>query len=315
MAKNAIINVQGHDIRVSSVNNEDYISLTDMVKSFDDSGALVEKWLRNVNTLEFLCVWETMYNPNFNSTEFGVIRNQAGLNSFVLSTKKWVDSTNGIGITAKTGRHGGGTFAHKDIAFEFGSWLSPQFKFYLIKEFQRLKEIESDQNNIEWNFKRVLSKANYILHTDSIKEYLIPQLQIDKDKQWLEYANEADLLNVALFGCTAKMWREANPEIANAGKNIRDIASINELAVLSNIESLNSVLIKNRIDRKTRFDQLRIVAQAQLKSLDSYDYLKSHKRLSDTTYVDAQKKSDVNFTGNFGDAIGKIANAGKPKNK
>jgi len=313
MSKDKMINVLGHEIRVSLVNNEDFISLTDMVKAFDDGNSLIEKWIRNINTIEFLGVWESMYNEKFKLPEFEGFRNRAGLNSFTLSPKKWVETTNAIGLNSKSGRHGGGTFAHKDIAFEFGSWLSPQFKLYLIKEFQRLKEIESNQYNVEWNFKRVLSKVNYSLHTDAIKEYIIPQLDISQDKEWIVYANEADLLNVAVFGCTAKMWRDTNPTLAASHKNIRDFASINELNVLSNLESLNSIFIQNNIDKKQRFDQLRIVGQAQLKSLSQVDYIKSYKRLSETSYVDAGKAQNGSLS--FGDAITNIDNAGKPKPK
>ncbi len=314
MSKDKILNVQGHEIRVSQINDQDFISLTDMVKAFDDGTSLIEKWIRNINTIEFLGVWETIYNPNFKLPEFEGFRSRAGLNSFTLSPKKWVENTDAIGITSKSGRHGGGTFAHKDIAFEFGSWLSPQFKLFLIKEFQRLKEIESNQYNIEWNFKRVLSKANYTLHTEAIKEYILPQLDVERDKEWIVYANEADLLNVALFGCTAKMWKDNNPSLALKSKNMRDFASINELNVLSNLESLNSVLIKSNIDKNQRFEQLRIVAQAQLKSLDQVDYIKSYKKLSETSYIDAKKSKDgKNDIQSFGDVISKIANAGKPK--
>lgn len=325
MGKNSIINVQGHEIHISQVNNEDYISLTDMVRVFEDGGSLIEKWLRNINTIEFLGVWETLYNENFNSPEFGGIRSNAGLNSFTLSVKKWVQATGAIGITAKTGRHGSGTYAHKDIAFEFGSWLSPQFKLYLIKEFQRLKEIESNEYNLEWNVKRVLSKTNYTIHTDAVKEHLLPQLNLEQDKEWIAFANEADLLNVALFGCTAKMWRDKNPELAKGGKNMRDFASINELTVLSNLESMNSVMLRSKIDKKTRFGQLRIIAQNQLKSLADVDFMKSLKRTANNTYLAGSNtdsnqsnegknnQGDIKFEGTFGDAISKISNAGKSK--
>ena len=319
MSKNSIINVQGHNVRVSEINDEDYISLTDMVKAFEDGGSLIEKWLRNINTIEFLGVWESLYNPLFKLPEFEGFRSSAGLNSFTLSPKKWAERTGAIGMVSKSGRHGGGTFAHKDIAFEFGSWLSPQFKLYLIKEFQRLKEIESNQYNVEWNVKRVLSKANYVIHTDAVKQHLIPQLNLEQDKEWIAYANEADLLNVALFGCTAKMWKEQNPGLTKGGKNMRDYASINELTVLSNLESLNSILLKNNIDKKSRFEQLRIVAQAQLKSLSSVDFMKSLKKTSDNHYLVGQNsdrdRKEIGFDGNFGDAITKISNAGKPPKK
>ncbi|MCE6988142.1 KilA-N domain-containing protein [Dyadobacter sp. CY323] len=321
MSKDKIINVQGYEIRVSLVNNEDFISLTDMVKAFDDGNSLIEKWIRNINTIEFLGVWESMYNGDFKLPEFEEFRSKAGLNSFTLSPKKWAEFTGAIGIFSKSGRHGGGTFAHRDIAFEFGSWLSPQFKLFLIKEFQRLKELESNQYNLEWNVKRVLTKANYALHTEAIKEYILPQLNIEHDKEWIIYANEADLLNVALFGCTAKMWKEANPAISQKVKNMRDVASINELTVLSNLESLNSILIKNNVDKRTRFDQLRMVADAQMKSLEKVDFMKSLKRLTNDTYIKegnsnasiSEKASE--FDGSFGGAISKISKAGKPKSK
>jgi hypothetical protein len=296
MGKDSIINVQGHDIHVTQINQQDFISLTDMVKALDDGSALIEKWIRNINTIEFLGVWESMYNQNFKLPEFEEFRSRAGLNSFTLSPKKWVEATSAIGITSKAGRYGGGTFAHRDIAFEFGSWISPQFKLYLIKEFQRLKEAESSELNLEWNVKRVLSKANYTIHTDAVKEHLIPQLNLDSEKEWIVYANEADVLNVALFGCTAKMWKEKNPSLATGNKNMRDYASINELTVLSNLESLNSILLTNKIDKQSRFQQLRIVAQAQLKSLADVDFMKSLKRNTSDNRIgtDSEPKKILN---------------------
>ncbi len=230
MAKTKTIEVQDKVISIIQNKDEDYICLTDMLKAKDGDFFMTD-WLRNRNTLEFLSVWEKLNNPNFNYGEFATIRNQSGLNSFKVSVKEWVEKTNAIGIFAKAGRYGG-TYAHKDIAFEFGSWISPTLKLYLITEYQRLKEVEYNQYNLEWNFKRVLSKMNYHIHTDAIKNNIIPQLNFEKDKEWLIYAEEADLLNVALFGCTAKQWRDANPEHAEKGLNIRDFASINELAVL-----------------------------------------------------------------------------------
>ena len=317
MSKEKVLLVQGNEIRLLQINDEDFLSLTDMVRTFEDGSGLIERWLRNVNTIEFLGVWETLYNPDFNSLEFEGIRNNAGVNSFALSVKKWITATKAIGVMAKTGRHGSGTFAHKDIAFEFGSWLSPQFKLYLIKEFQRLKELENNQYNLEWNIKRVLSKANYTIHTEAVKEHLIPQLNLEQDKEWIVYANEADLLNVALFGCTAKMWRDKNPSLAKGNRNIRDYASINELTVLSNLESLNSILLKNQIDKSTRFEQLRIVAQSQLKSLAGLDFIKTLKKTNDNPYLvpdnTTKNQQQIGFKGSFGDAISKIANAGKPK--
>lgn len=262
MGKNKTMNVNGAEIVVIRQQSEDYISLTDMTKSFEDGLVLIEKWLRNKNTIEFIGIWEQMYNPDFNSPEFGLIKNEAGLNRFTLSTKKWIEKTNAIGIKATTGRYGG-TFAHKDIAFEFGSWLSPEFKLYLIKEYQRLKTDESDRLQLEWNLQRTLSKINYRIHTDAIKEQLIPPA-ITKTQAAIVYANEADVLNMALFGISAKQWRDGNP-----GKegNIRDYAGLEQLVVLTNLESINAVLIRRNIPQSERLMQLNEVAITQMKSL------------------------------------------------
>ena len=203
MTKSKKITVKGTEITIINHNNTDYISLTDMIRNFEDGLSLIEKWLRNKNTVEFIGIWEQINNPIFNSLEFEGIKNEAGLNRFTLSVKKWIEKTNAIGLIAKTGRFGSGTFAHKDIAFEFGSWLSAEFKLYLIKEFQRLKEDENDRLNLGWNLQRTLAKVNYRIHTDAIKEKLIPPT-LSKTKISFTYANEADLLNVALFGITAK---------------------------------------------------------------------------------------------------------------
>ncbi len=251
MSKNTKhISVADTIIHITQHNKEDYISLTDMLR-YKESGGLIFKWLSNKNTIEFLGVWEKIYNPNFNYTEFGVIMQQAGVNRFTMSVKQWIERTNAIGIVAKAGRYGG-TYAHKDIAFELGTWISPEFKLLVIREFQRLKEIESNQYNLEWNVKRILSKANYHIHTDAIKNHIIPQRNYDKDKAWLIYAEEADLLNVALFKCNAKDWRKANPKLTKKGMNLRDIASINELAVLSNLETLNAEMVSNKVDKTGR---------------------------------------------------------------
>ena len=231
--------------------------------------------------------WEQMHNPDFNVTEFSNIRNEAGSNGYVLSAKQWIEKTNAIGIISKPGRYGG-TYAHKDIAFEFGSWISAEFKLYLIKEFQRLKEIETNQYNLEWNVKRILSKANYHIHTDAVKNFIIPQADYTKNTEWLAYAEETDLLNVALFNCTAKKWRDANPEHADKNLNIRDFASINELAVLSNLETTNAEMIKQGISKELRFKQLHEIAQYQLKIMNETNLLKSIKKLTDTTYIDKQ---------------------------
>jgi hypothetical protein len=287
MSKTKKIAVLDKVISIVEQGKEDYICLTDMLKA-KDGDFFITDWLRNRNTLEFLSVWEKLHNPNFNYGEFATIRNHSGLNSFKISVKEWVQKTNAIGIFAKAGRYGG-TYAHKDIAFEFGSWISPTFKLYLITEYQRLKEIEYNRYNLEWNFKRVLSKMNYHIQTDAVKNHILPRLNLDDEKEWLIYAEEADLLNVALFGCTAKQWREANPKHAEKGLNIRDFASINELAVLSNIESLNAEMIKNKIEKKERFDKLRQIAQYQLEILNEKDFMKALKKLSDDIYIKNKK--------------------------
>jgi len=282
------IKVEDTIIHITQHNKEDYISLTDMLKH-KESGGLIFKWLSNKNTIEFLGVWEKIYNPNFNYTEFGVIMQEAGVNRFTMSVKQWIERTNAIGIIAKAGRYGG-TYAHKDIAFELGTWISPEFKLLVIREFQRLKEIESNQYNLEWNVKRILSKANYHIHTDAIKNYILPQKDYDKDKEWLIYAEEADLLNVALFKCTAKDWREANPELAKKGMNIRDIACINELAVLSNLETLNAEMISNGIDKADRYKRLREISEYQLLIMNEKDFMKALKKLNDKVYIENQNK-------------------------
>jgi hypothetical protein len=254
--------VQGVAIAVITRDDEDYISLTDMVSKFEGGSSLIEAWLRNKNTVEFLGVWEVLNNPNFNSPEFEGIRKQAGLNRFTLSTKTWTQRLGGIGLIAKTGRYGG-TYAHKDIAFEFGSWLSPEFKLYLIKEFQRLKEAEIQSGSLEWNIRRTLVKAQYKIHTDAIRDHLIPA-QISRAQQSYTYASEADLLNQALFGCTAKTWKQANPEVEG---NIRDHATVEQLVVLASLESQNALLIKQEVPQSQRLVMLNELARQQLQSL------------------------------------------------
>ncbi len=264
MAKNKKITVQNVDIVLYEDNQQDYISLTDIARYRDAerSDYILQNWMRNRSTIEFMGLWEQFHNPGFNSIEFDGIKNMAGSNSFSLTPKRWIEATNAIGIVSKTGRYGG-TFAHKDIAFEFASWLSAEFKFYLIKEFQRLKEDEGSRNQVEWNMQRTLSKVNYRIHTDAIKENLIPR-QITRQQANFVYANEADLLNVALFGITAKEWREQNP---NAKGNIRDEATIEQLVVLSNMESINALLIRKEISQTDRLIELNKVAITQMKSL------------------------------------------------
>ncbi|MBE8713150.1 KilA-N domain-containing protein [Sphingobacterium hungaricum] len=275
MVKAKQINVNNLPISILDINEDDYFCLTHMTKNQQEGSKIIEKWLTNKNTIEFLGVWEQLNNPNFNSHEFGGIMSEAGTNRFYLSVKQWVERTKAMGITARTGKYGG-TYAHKDIAFNFGLYISPLFNLLLIKEFQRLKEIENNQYGLEWNVKRILSKANYHIQTDAINNYIIPTLNYSQKKEWI-YADEADLLNIVLFGCTAKQWRDANPERSLNGENIRDIASINELTILSNIESLNSTLIKNNVDKKNRFKILLETVQEQRRTLDNIDFIKSMK--------------------------------------
>ena len=294
MRKISTIDIKNAIISITKIEEEDYICLTDMAKAKEgDNRAadVIKNWIRTRTTIEFLGTWETMYNPDFKVGEFDHFKMEAGLPTFVLSPKQWAEKTGAIGIISKSGRYGG-TYAHRDIAFEFGAAISPTFKLYLIKEYQRYKEIESNQYNLEWNVKRILSKANYHIQTDAVQKHIVPEKNYTKDKEWLIYAEEADLLNVALFSCTAKDWRELNPEQAKKDLNIRDFASINELAVLSNIESLNAELIKKGIEKPERFLQLREMAVYQLEILDKKDSLKALKKLADDVYIEQQKKLD-----------------------
>lgn len=255
------IHVQGVDIAIISFEEKDYISLTDMVRNVENGLVLIEKWLRNKNTIEFLGIWEEMYNTEFDNTAYMQIMGEAGLNRFAMSVKQWCNRTNAKGIMAKAGRHGG-TYAHRDIAFEFASWVSPQFKLYLIKEFQRLKDEEQQQ--IGWNAKRELSKLNYRIHTDAIKENLLPPI-LDAQQISFVYASEADVLNMALFGKTARKWRNENPDKKG---NIRDYASINELICLSNLESINAVFIQRGMSQSSRLKELNDIARHQMGVLE-----------------------------------------------
>jgi hypothetical protein len=274
MAKNKKISVLGTEITISSQTESEYISLTDIARYKDNihTDTIIQNWLRNRNTIELLGFWETMYNSNFKPLEFEGFRKQAGLNSFVLTPKRWIETTDAIGIISKAGRYGG-TFAHKDIAFEFASWISIEFKLYIIKEYQRLKEDESSRLNLEWNLQRTLTKINYKIHTDAIKENLIP-IELSKNQSAIIYASEADVLNMALFGKTAQQWREENP---NEKGNIRDMATIQQLVVLSNLESINALLIKQEIIQQTRLEQLNEIAISQMKSLVANNTVKNLK--------------------------------------
>ena len=251
--------VNGAEIAVTVIDDKDYISLTDMLKA-KDGDFFISDWLRNRNTVEFLGIWEQIHNPDFNYGEFAIIKSQAGLNSYKISVKEWVEKTNAIGIRAKAGRYGG-TYAYKDIAFEFGMWISPEFKIYLIKEFERLKEAERLQ--FGWDIRRNLAKINYRIHTDAIKENLIPP-ELSPKQTSLVYANEADVLNMALFGMTAKQWRDANPGLKG---NIRDYANVSQLVCLSNLENLNAMLINDGMPQQERLEKLNAIAISQMKIL------------------------------------------------
>ena len=292
MSKISKLDIENSIISITKIEEEDYICLTDMAKAKEgDNRAadVIKNWIRTRTTIEFLGTWEMMYNPNFKVTEFDHFKMEAGLPTFVLSAKQWAEKTGAVGIISKSGRYGG-TYAHRDIAFEFGAAISPTFKLYLIKEYQRFKAIESNQYNLEWDVKRLLSKANYHIQPDAVQNHILPEKNYAKDKEWLIYAEEADLLNVALFNCTAKDWRELNPEQAKKDLSIRDFASINELAVLSNIESLNANLIKKGIDKSERFLQLREMAVYQLEILNKKNAMKAMKILADDVYIEQQKK-------------------------
>ena len=264
MVKKQTLNIDGTEIVLVQQNEQDYISLTDMTRSQMEE-VIIIKWLSLKNTIEYIGEWEAMYNIGFNYTEFGTIKNAAGSNNFVLSVKQWIERTGAIGLSAKAGRYGG-TFAHKDIAFHFGMWISPRFQLLLVKEYQRLKEDENNRLKLEWNLQRTLSKINYRIHTDAIKEKIIPP-EITPQQASVFYASEADLLNVALFGKTAAQWRNVNPD---SDGNVRDAATLEQLVVLSNLESINAVLIHQGLPQGERLKQLNAIAITQLKSLLGY---------------------------------------------
>ncbi|KAB2894972.1 MAG: KilA-N domain-containing protein [Chlorobi bacterium] len=272
MAKKQKIIVKGTEITVLNQNETDFISLTDMTISFKEGSGLIGKWITNKNTLEYLGTWEKINNPHFNYPEFGVIEQESGVNRFIMSVGQWIERTGAISMVVKAGRYGG-TYAHKDIAFHFAMWLSPEFQIYLINEFQRLKAVENDRLKLEWNLQRTLAKVNYHIHTNAIKENLIPKA-LSKSQISFVYANEADLLNVALFGVTAKQWRDANP---NEDGNIRDMATIEQLVVLSNLESINAVLIHQGLAQSERLIQLNQIAITQMKSLINNRNIKNLK--------------------------------------
>lgn len=266
--KNEKISANGFDIQVYTEDfKNDYISLTDIAryKNTDDPRFVIQNWMRNRNTLEFIGLWEVLNNTNFNRVQFDTFRNEAGLNRFSMTPSKWIESTNAIGIVSKAGRYGG-TYAHYDIAMEFASWLSPEFKLYIVQDYKRLKTDENSKLSVSWNIHREISKINYKIHTDAIKEYLLKDLT--NEQLSFKYASEADMLNVALFNKTAKEWREENQDLKG---NMRDYASLNELLVLANMESYNAVLIGKGIEQKERMVELRNLARTQLISLKKLD--------------------------------------------
>lgn len=274
MSKSKIIHVQGTDISLIAEDENAYLSLTDIDRKFEGNGRHIENWLRNQNTIEYLSTWEMLHNPDFNSMQLHGIREQIGINRFLLSAKKWIEMTNAIGIRAKTGRYGSGTFAHLDIAFHFCLWLSPTFQLYVAKEFQRLKKQESEEEKqaLEWNLRRSLSKINYRIHTEAIKENLIPPRIYERPKDdGFIYASEADVLNVAVFGMTAKQWRLQNPELKG---NIRDYATEEQLLVLANLESHNAQFIKEKLSQDERLDKLNQIAIYQMQVLINVPALK-----------------------------------------
>lgn len=277
--KRFILHVLDKTVNVKRIDSDDYICLTDMVKGIENGSSLVEKWLRNKNTVEFLGLWEKLNNPNFNIAEYEEIFTLSGLNRFALSAKQWVEKTNAIGLIAQAGRYGG-TYAHKDIAFEFGSWVNPTFKLYLIKEYQNLSNLLSDKRLREWDVRRILSKANYVLQTDAVKKHVLPIFSLRKLRDAWTYATEADTLNLIIFGCTAKQWEKENPELKREGLNIRDTATISELAVLANIEALNAELIKQGMtDLQQRKPILHKAAKEQLARFNAADISNKFSKL------------------------------------
>lgn len=279
-----IVNEQ--KIEVLRINNKEYISLSDLARYADSEEPRlpIRDWMRNKEVISYLGLWEQLNNENFKGGEFATFKNEAGSNKFKMSPQKWIRETNAIGIISKSGRYDGGTYAISDIAFEFASWLSPEFKLYLITEFQRLKKNEAYQNKIDWHANRILTKANYIIHTDAVKNIIIPKLT-EKQKRFI-YAEEADILNVALFGMTAKEWRENNPELANQG-NIRDYTDLLHLIILNNLENINSELIKNGLSQSKRLVRLNSIARHQA------ELLQNNKSLNNLKYIENKFSKEI----------------------
>lgn len=285
--KKRVLKVENNEISVKKFDGEDYISITDMTRN-KDGDFFVADWLRNRNTVEFLGIWESMNNPNFNYGEFAIIKSKVGLNNYKLSVKEWAEKTNAIGLRAVAGRYGG-TYAQKDIAFEFGMWISPAFKLYLIKDYERLKAIETNQYQLEWDVRRVLASSTYVAHTDAVKDEIIPKVLPWRTNY--QYADEADILNLAVFGVTATEWRKNNPKRAKRKENIRDSASIIELLILEELQLQNAELIRKGISKEERFNILRKMAITKRTALEKIDPIKGLKRLDDTTYLGDGKKN------------------------
>lgn len=285
--KKRVLKVENNEISVKKFDGEDYISITDMIRN-KDGDFFVADWLRNRNTVEFLGIWESMNNPNFNYGEFAIIKSKVGLNNYKLSVKEWAEKTNAIGLRAVAGRYGG-TYAQKDIAFEFGMWISPAFKLYLIKDYERLKAIETNQYQLEWDVRRVLASSTYVAHTDAVKDEIIPKVLPWRTNY--QYADEADILNLAVFGVTAVEWRKNNPERAKRKENIRDSASIIELLILEELQLQNAELIRKGISKEERFNILRKMAITKRTALEKIDPIKGLKRLDDTTYLGDGKEN------------------------
>jgi hypothetical protein len=285
--KHSNLKIKDYNISMFTEGDKDFICLTDMVKA-QEGEFFISDWIRNANTLDYISAWEQIYNPDFNYGEFAIIRSGAGSNNYKVSIKELMEKTNLISIRATAGRYGG-PYAHKDIAFHFGMWINPIFQLYIVKEYQRLKEVESNQYNLEWDVRRLMTKVNYVLHTDAVAHHIIPNSNFALDKQWIEYANEADLLNLALYGYTAKQWKEANPQHALNGKNMRDFSSITDLLIMSNLESLSSQLIKLETPKDRRFQLLINMASEQREQFNKVDMVKSIKKINSMTYINAEE--------------------------
>lgn len=297
MVKNKLIQVQGNQISIASYNEKDYICLTDMTKAFEGGSSLIENWLRNKNTVEFLGVWERLNNPNFNSVEFDGIMMQVGLNRFKLSAKKWAETTNAIGIIAKSGKYGG-TYAHTDIAYHFGMWLSPEFNLLVIKEFQRFKEEELKQiRSAEWLYHRFAIKANYTIQTDAIQKYLVPLSTLPKEKLGIIYASEAELINYATLGYTSKQWAEDHPDLIMSGKNHRDYLPLEGLIVLDNMQGFNSYLISQNLSKEERFTLIQQESQRQFNSLAQSKTIHNAKQ-KDLSEFDKNISKALNYNPN-----------------